>query len=84
VLLVYSADDAGLDEIAAHAGAYAKRLRRLPGFSIRVLADSDHNITAQHAFEAYARLLEAHIGIPAPDKERVGQAFGSTYPTVKT
>lgn len=65
VCMIYSAEDGGLDEIAAHAGWHARRLRRLPGFSFRILDDADHNITAEHAFEAYARLLEEHLRIDA-------------------
>jgi len=63
VALVYSAEDSGLDEIAAHAGVRARKLRRLPGFSLHIIDDADHNLTAEHAFEAYARLLEQRVGI---------------------
>jgi alpha/beta superfamily hydrolase len=63
VCMIYSAEDGGLDEIAAHAGWHARRLRRLPGFTFHILDDADHNISAEHAFEAYAQLLEAHLQI---------------------
>ena len=61
VRMIYSAEDGGLDTIAAHAGWHARRLRRLPGFSFTILPDADHNITAEHAFEAYASLLKEFL-----------------------
>ncbi len=74
VRMIYSAEDGGLDEIAAHAGWHARRLQRLPGFRFSILPDTDHNITAEHAFEAYARLLQDHLQIDAAD------AGGNTAP----
>jgi pimeloyl-ACP methyl ester carboxylesterase len=65
VRMIYSAEDGGLDEIATHAGWHARRLHRLAGFSFTILPDADHNITAEHAFEAYASLLRKFLQVDA-------------------
>ena len=45
VLLVYSDDDSGFDELKAHMGAGARRLRSLRGFGLAILEKADHNLT---------------------------------------
>ena len=67
VLLVYGAEDSALDEIALHAGPRARKLRRLPNLDVRVLDNTDHNITSPHAYELYARTLEEHLGMTHAD-----------------
>jgi pimeloyl-ACP methyl ester carboxylesterase len=69
VRMIYSAEDGGLDAIATHAGWHARRLHRLPGFSFTILPDADHNITAEHAFEAYASLLQEFLQVDARSGE---------------
>jgi pimeloyl-ACP methyl ester carboxylesterase len=61
VLLVYSAEDGGLDEIALHGGRNAKKIRKLPNVQFRIIEGADHNITAPSAYEAYAKILEDYL-----------------------
>jgi pimeloyl-ACP methyl ester carboxylesterase len=65
VLLLYGAEDGGLDEIALHAGPRASKLRHLKNLRLRVLDNTDHNITSTSAFERYAEILEEHLTRPA-------------------
>jgi hypothetical protein len=75
--MIYSAEDGGLDEIATHAGWHARRLHRLPGFSFTILPDADHNISAEHAFDAYASLLKEFLQVDARSGD---DEAGSTQP----
>jgi len=61
VLLVYSAEDGGLDEIALHGGRNARKIRKLPNVQFRIIDGADHNITAPSAFEEYAQILEEYL-----------------------
>ena len=61
VLLVYSYDDAGLDEIAVHAGLHANRLTKLPNVKFHMLDGADHNLTPAWTREKYADLLEEFL-----------------------
>ena len=60
VLLVYSADDSGFDELKAHMGAGARRLRALRGFGLAILEKADHNLT-QRAPRARLTELTLHL-----------------------
>ncbi|MBK9082387.1 MAG: alpha/beta fold hydrolase [Rhizobiales bacterium] len=58
VLLIYSDNDGGLDELAAHLGPNGARLARLPGMRVELLPDADHNLTSP---DMQARLLQTLI-----------------------
>ena len=45
ILLVYSAEDGGLDELAHYMGAGGKQAAKMPGVSISILDGADHNLT---------------------------------------
>ena len=60
MLLVYSADDSGFDELKAHMGAGARRLRALRGFGLAILEKADHNLT-QRAPRARLTELTLHL-----------------------
>jgi pimeloyl-ACP methyl ester carboxylesterase len=61
VFLVYSADDAGLDEVAVHAGSYARKVRKFPNVKFHILDGADHNLTPAWTREIYADLLEKFL-----------------------
>jgi alpha-beta hydrolase superfamily lysophospholipase len=44
-LMVYSSGDGGLDVMAEHLGAGARKLLRRPGFSLRLVEGADHTFT---------------------------------------
>lgn len=44
-LVVYSAEDGGLDELTLHMGSQAHLLTRLPGMSLSIIEGADHNMT---------------------------------------
>ncbi|WP_439574509.1 alpha/beta fold hydrolase [Phreatobacter sp.] len=52
VELVYSAGDAGLDELARHFGAAGSRLRGTRGVGLTVIPDADHDLTPPAARQA--------------------------------
>lgn len=51
--LVYSDTDPGLDQFAAYFGADGQHLRDYPGAAFSTIGDADHNLTPQHARQAY-------------------------------
>jgi pimeloyl-ACP methyl ester carboxylesterase len=61
VLLVYSAEDGGLDEVAVHAGAGGRKLRKLPNIEFRTVDGADHNMTSSSAQERYALILQEFL-----------------------
>ncbi len=61
VLLVYSAEDGGLDEVAMHAGPGGKKLRKLPNIEFRMVDGADHNMTSTSAQERYAQILQEFL-----------------------
>jgi pimeloyl-ACP methyl ester carboxylesterase len=61
VLLVYSAEDGGLDEIAKHAGSNARKIRQLSNVHYHILEGADHNLTQLPAQEQYAKMLEEFL-----------------------
>ena len=44
-LVVFSAEDGGLDEIVLHMGAGGRGLARLPGMELQIIDGADHNVT---------------------------------------
>jgi pimeloyl-ACP methyl ester carboxylesterase len=46
-LLLYSAEDGGLDEIDLHLGQGGRKLRRLPNVSLRIIEGTDHTFTTR-------------------------------------
>jgi pimeloyl-ACP methyl ester carboxylesterase len=72
VLLVYSVDDGGIDELAIHFGAGGKRLRGLPGIEIAMIENADHNLTQRAARTTLFGLIEGFMGLhAAPDVQRI-------------
>ena len=61
VLLVYSEDDGGRDELARHMGPDGRDAARLPGLSLRILPGADHNLTTRRAREAFASCVEEFV-----------------------
>ncbi len=57
ILLVYSADDGGLDELALHGGAGGRRFRRLRGVELARIGDADHNLTQRAARAQFLALV---------------------------
>lgn len=57
-LLIYSDNDGGLDELAAHLGPNGARLASLPDMRVELLPDADHNLTSP---AMQARLLQILI-----------------------
>jgi pimeloyl-ACP methyl ester carboxylesterase len=57
VLLVYSPQDPGLDELHLRTGPNARKLTRLPGVDIRFIEGADHNLTPLWARRRYEKLL---------------------------
>jgi pimeloyl-ACP methyl ester carboxylesterase len=67
-LLLYSAEDGGLDELDLHLGQGGRKLRRLPNVGLRILEGTDHTFTTRWG---RARLEAALLGFllqpePAP------------------
>jgi pimeloyl-ACP methyl ester carboxylesterase len=61
VMLVYSAEDGGLDEIFLHAGRNARKITRLGNVQLRILDGADHNLTPRNARDDYFSLLEGFL-----------------------
>lgn len=55
VMMIYSAGNAGLSELQHWTGPMGSAVTRLPGISVRLIDNADHNLTS---FEARAALLE--------------------------
>lgn len=63
VLLVYSAQDSGLDELALYGGRGGGSIAKLANVDLQIIDDADHNLTPHWAREQYFALLEDHIGL---------------------
>ncbi|MBL8587253.1 MAG: hypothetical protein JNK46_01860, partial [Methylobacteriaceae bacterium] len=76
VMLVYSEEDGGLDELAAHLGEGGRAFLRLPHTRLEILADADHNLTSQAARDRMGELLAAFLreGELAEAAERLSAA----------
>jgi pimeloyl-ACP methyl ester carboxylesterase len=61
VLLIYSAEDVGLDELTLHCGTKARKITSQPGIELRILDGADHNITPRWARERYAGMLSDYL-----------------------
>jgi pimeloyl-ACP methyl ester carboxylesterase len=61
VMLVYSAADGGLDEIAKYTGANARKIRQLSNVHYHIIEGADHNLTYSAPQEQYAKLLEEFL-----------------------
>lgn len=59
VELVYSAGDAGLDELARHFGGGGRRLRDRTGVALTIIPDADHDLTPTAARQALTRRVLA-------------------------
>jgi hypothetical protein len=60
-LLVYAAEDGGLDVIDQHLGKDARKLRRYPGFRMEIVADVDHTFTPTWAQPMLVELVAEHL-----------------------
>jgi pimeloyl-ACP methyl ester carboxylesterase len=63
VLLVYSAEDSGLDELALYGGRGGAHIAKLPNVDLQIIEHADHNLTPHWARERCFTLLENHIGL---------------------
>lgn len=61
ILLIYSADDGGLNEMEAHLGANASALRTHDNFSIKIVDGADHTFTPLWAQRRLFDLVTQHI-----------------------
>jgi pimeloyl-ACP methyl ester carboxylesterase len=61
VLLVYTAQDSGLDELALYGGRGGGNIAKLSNVDLQIIEDADHNLTPHWARERYFALLEDHI-----------------------
>ena len=61
VMLVYSAGDGGLDEIAKHTGSNARKIRQLANVHYHILEGADHNLTQRPAQQQYAKMLQEFL-----------------------
>lgn len=62
-LLVYSADEGGLDELEVHTGRDARHLLALPGMRLEILDGADHTLTGSPARERLTQLIEEQLGL---------------------
>ena len=62
ILLVYSAEDGGLDELAHYMGAGGRLAAKLPGVSIEMLDGADHNLTPRWSRLRFFEILGDFIG----------------------
>jgi hypothetical protein len=63
-LLVYSAQDGGLDELEAHLDPGARKLNGRTNVQIVILDGADHTLTARWAQDRLARQLETFLSLP--------------------
>lgn len=61
VLMVYCAEDGGLEEVATHLGPGARKARRLGNVEFHLMDGADHNITPPWAQQRYAQVLSAFV-----------------------
>ncbi len=61
VMLVYSAQDPGLDELELYCGRKARRILGLDGISMHTISGADHSLTQEKAVNEYANLLESFL-----------------------
>lgn len=74
LLLVYSADDPGLDHLRAELGSELEKLERIHGFELEVVSGPDHTFTpvwSQRVLEALVQrhlLGESPASVPSPSR----------------
>lgn len=61
VLLVYSSEDSGLDELFLHTGSAAKKLRKFSNVRLHTIDGADHNLTPAWSREIYAKVLDDYL-----------------------
>jgi pimeloyl-ACP methyl ester carboxylesterase len=61
VLLVYSADDPGLEHLRDELGSALERLKQDPSFALEVIEGADHTFTPLASQENLARCLEGYL-----------------------
>lgn len=61
VLMLFSANDGGLDEVETHLGESAARLRGLEHFGFQVVEGADHTFTPMWAQRRLSDLLTQHV-----------------------
>jgi hypothetical protein len=66
VLLVYSSEDGGLDELAQHMGVGGRLATRLPGTTMALIPGADHNLTPRWARDQFFDLLSAYLTKVSP------------------
>ncbi len=62
VMLVYSAGDPGLLEFQHWTGPMGNYVTRLPGISLRLIDNADHNLTSRDARDAFLEYLIDFLG----------------------
>ncbi|MFX6011338.1 hypothetical protein ABTE87_21850, partial [Acinetobacter baumannii] len=80
--IVFSEDDAGLEELARHFGARGRWLSRMPEVRLNFIAKTDHDLTPPAARDAlFAHTLAAAGTWKAPmAATSLGMAEGGTAP----
>jgi hypothetical protein len=61
LLLVYSADDPGLDHLRHELGGALERLKRDPGFALEIIDASDHSFSPLESQERLSGCLAAYL-----------------------
>ena len=61
VLLAYSDNDGGIDELALHFGGGDRWLAAYPGVQLKYITGADHNLTPPDARSQYAALLAGFV-----------------------
>ncbi|KAF1044800.1 alpha/beta fold hydrolase [Xylophilus sp.] len=61
VMLIFSADDGGLDEVDTHLGPGARRLPRSPHFTIQIVDGADHTFTPHWSQRRLCDMLAQHV-----------------------
>jgi pimeloyl-ACP methyl ester carboxylesterase len=62
-LLLYSAQDGGLDQLEAHLGRGARKLKGRTNVRIVLLEGADHTLTARWAQDRFGTQLEGFLGV---------------------
>lgn len=75
VLLVYSEGDGGLDELSTYCGPGGRDALRLPGVSLAIVPDADHNLTSPQSHRDFGTILAAFLAAGEGDGDQRKEAL---------
>jgi hypothetical protein len=85
MFFVYSAADAGLDELALYTPFRNGQMKFLPDARLAIIDGADHNLTARAAREIFtAHLVEFFVGRGKRVKENTAPRLSSDLQTVRS